>query len=183
MDLSLGMRGGSATRLANRSLVYDALCRRQYRPPAVPRTRWACRFLRLRRSFEAPLEFVHHTRDVTPHRGARSRCIVGGNRLDDGGVIANGLSRQIGGVKMLLHSPPQLRALRPQSFDYQLERSVTGSLGQSQMKIAIAVIADAEIVDVGLHAPDGLSQAFDIVVAGIRGRQRRNFALDQLTRA
>ena len=120
---------------------------------------------------------------MTPHRGARTRCIVGGNRLDDGGVIANGLSRQVGSVKMLLHSPPQLGALRPQSFDHQFERTVTGSLGQSQMKIAIALLADAEIVDVGLHAPDGLSQAFDIVVAGIRGRQRRNFTLDQLTRA
>ena len=86
-------------------------------------------------------------------------------------------------MKVFLHSPPQLGALRPQTFDHQLERTITGSLGQSQMKIAIAVLADAEIVDVELHAPDGLSQAFDIVVAGIRGRQRRNFTLDQLTRA
>jgi len=183
MDASLGIRRGNATRFCKSSLVFDALCHRQYRPPAVFRTRWSCRFLSLRRSFEAPLEFVYHTRDVTPHRGARSRCIVGGNRLDDGGVIANGLSRQVGGMKVLLHSSPQLGALRPQTFDHQLERTITGSLGQSQMKIAIAVLADAEIVDVGLHAPDSLSQAFDIVVAGIRGRQRRNFTLDQLTRA
>src|ERR1700719_835869 len=63
VGLQPGMRGASATRFANRCLVLDALWRRQYRPPAVPRTRESCRFLSLRRSFEASLEFVHHTRD------------------------------------------------------------------------------------------------------------------------
>ena len=63
-------------------------------------------------------------------------------------MIADGLLRQFGSVKMLLHPSPQLRALLPQSFDDQLQRTVAGSLRKPQMKIAIAVLADAEIVDV-----------------------------------
>src|SRR5450755_1249513 len=105
---------------------------------------------------------------MTPHCSARSACVAGGNCLDDGGVIADGLSRQFGSVEMLLHPPPQFRALRPQSFDYQLERAIAGGLGQSQVKVAIAVLAGAEIFDVRLHAPDSLSETFDIVVAGVR---------------
>src|ERR1700682_4315564 len=161
----------------------STLRRRPYRPPAALRTRWSWRLLSLRRSFQAPLEFVYHARDVAPHRGARSRRIARGNCLDDGGVIADGLLRQIGGVKMLLHSSPEFRALRPQSLDHQFERAVAGSLGQAKVKIAIAILADAEIVDIGFHALDALSQAFYIVIARIRSRQRRNFTLDQLARA
>ena len=55
-------------------------------------------------------------------------------------------------------------------------------LGAGTVVVAIAVLANAEIFDVGRHAFDGLSHAFDVVLAGIRGRQRRDFTLDQLAR-
>ncbi len=71
------------------------------------------------------------------HRRARGFGVVGGDRSDDRIMVLDGFERQVGGVEMLLHAPPQLGALVPQAGDDELERAVAGRLGDPQMKLAV----------------------------------------------
>ena len=79
-------------------------------------------------------------------------------------------ARQRLGVKVLLHPAPQLGALIPQPLDHQFERSIAGRLGDAQMKLAVRLLANDEIIDVGGHARDCLPeriQVFTGVVIGV----------------
>src|SRR5215472_2206475 len=85
-------------------------------------------------------------------------------------------------MKVALHATPQLGALGPETFDYELERAVAGCFGNPEVKLAVARLADREVVDMRLHPGEALSEHLQILLARLRGRQRRDLAFDELSR-
>src|SRR5207244_2199881 len=90
---------------------------------------------------ETPLKLLDHARHMPVHRRAGRVGVARGDRSHDRCVIPHRLLRKIPRVEMLLHAPPQLCALFPQALDDELERSVTGSLGEAEMKIVVSFLA------------------------------------------
>ena len=77
-------------------------------------------------------------------------------------MVMNGAAREGFGVEMPLHPAPELGALIPQSFDDQFQRTVARCLRNTEMEIAIGLLAYREIVNVRGHAHDRLPQFLEI---------------------
>ena len=83
-------------------------------------------------------------------------------------------------MKVLLQSSPQLGALLPQACDHQFERTVSGGLGESHMKVAVFGFACGEVVDAGGQSLDAAPERFGIVGARDGRGERRDLTLDQI---
>ena len=114
-------------------------------------------FLAAGSSVQTALKFLGHPRQMPMHCCASGRGIVRRDRAHNGCVVANRLLGKIVGVKVLLHPSPEFRPLIPKSVDHQLERTVARRLGQSQVEVAITVLAYSEVVDVCRHSLDTLA--------------------------
>src|SRR5258708_40263829 len=88
--------------------------------------------------FQTALEFAHDARQVAMHRRARRSRIARADRVQDGGVIADRLARELLRMKVTLQAPPQLGALIPQALDDKLQRTVAGRLGNGEVKLSVA---------------------------------------------
>src|SRR5208282_331803 len=137
---------------------------------------------RLVGAFQAALKLAHDPGDMAVHRRASRFRIARFDRAQYDHVVANGLARQVGGVKVLLQASPQFGALLPQPGDGELERAVAGRLGDAEMEFAVARLAYGEILDVGLHSLHAAAQVIEVLRRNPRRRQRRDFALDELAR-
>src|SRR5206468_1368246 len=156
---------------------------RDARPfPSDRRALWLAAFVRTCRVVKATLEFPDHSRQMPMHRDSRAARVVRRDRANDRRMVAYRLLRQAGRMKVLLHPPPQLGALIPQSFDDEFERAVARGLRQPQMEIAVAVFANRKVVDVGGHALDAALQVFDIGGGRTCCRERGDLAFDELAR-
>src|SRR5215472_6914638 len=131
---------------------------------------------------QTSLKFPDHARQVPVHRRARDIRIARFDGFQDRGVIANRLVCQLVRVKVALHATPQLGALGPETFDYELERAVAGRFGNPEVKLAVARLANRKVVDMCFHPREALPEHLQILLARLRGRQRRDLAFDELAR-
>src|SRR5215470_956607 len=131
---------------------------------------------------QTSLKLSDHARQVPVHRRARGIRIARFDGFQDRGVIANRLVCQLVCVKVALHATPQLGALGPETFDYELERAVAGRFSNPEVKLAVARLANREVVDMRLHPREALPEHLQILLARLRGRQRRDLAFDELSR-
>ena len=116
------------------------------------------------------------------HRRARRGRIARANGIENGGVIADRLARQLLRMKVTLQTTPQLGALIPQPFDDELQRTVPGRFGNAEVKLTVARLAHGEVLDVRLHALQALSQQIEIRLRGFRRGHACDLAFDQLSR-
>jgi hypothetical protein len=128
------------------------------------------------------LKFPYDARQMSVHSRTRGIRIPRFDGLQDRGVIANRLVSQLVRVKVPLHATPQLGALGPETFHHELERAVSGRLGNHEVKLAVARFANREVVDVRLHPGEALSENLKVLLARLRSRQRRDLAFNDLAR-
>src|SRR5436309_13549698 len=113
---------------------------------------------------DATLKLAGDSCQMSVHRSACRVGVARSDRANDRCMVAQGLLGKFWGVKMVLHPAPQLRALVPQTFHDEMQRAIAGGLGQAQMEIAIALLAQGEIMDVKAHVVDRLAYILDVGV-------------------